>query len=215
MEYPRLQKYGCPDRGLRYLMRIRKAHLRVCARAALESRGFSVTIKSGPGIVTGARLLASRGSEVLEIAVRTSLDREVGLTRDSDGRWLTVTKMDEVVVVAPSANDPHCAEVSSFDPAVLVGVFNQALAELKEKNPKISTKAPVFVALDSGTVESSRAGLIARAAWTSLVPLASVPQPTASSSGAGSNFVDRVKREFAALVGVDVNTVRVEFHIIA
>jgi hypothetical protein len=193
-------------------MKLRKGQLRACAKTALEQRGFAVAIKSGPGIVTGARLQASKGSQEFEIAVRTSLDREIGLTRSLEGRWLTVSKVDEVVVVVPSTRDPHSAEVIGFDSTVLIDVFNQKLKELEEKNPKFALKSPVFVALDAPSGEGPEVALIARAAWTTLVPLASLPESNESVPG---SFIDRIKREFAALVGVDVNTVRVEFNIIA
>jgi hypothetical protein len=70
-------------------MRLRKSVLRECARLALEGRGFKVELISGPGIVPGARLRAIKGSEEREIAVRSSLDREVGLTRRPNGAWAT------------------------------------------------------------------------------------------------------------------------------
>jgi len=178
----------------------------------LEKQGFDVVTKSGPGIVSGARLQAFRGSETLEIAVRTSHDREIGLTRSPDGRWLTVSKVDEVVVAVPSMQHPHSGEVIGFDPMVLIAVFDQKLKELEEKNPKFALKSPVFVALDAPSGEGPEVALIARAAWTTLVPLASLPESNESVPG---SFIDRIKREFAALVGVDVNTVRVEFNIIA
>ena len=91
--------------------KIRKRHLRGCARVALERMGHRVELKAGAGIVPGARLHAFHGSEAREIAVRTSLDREVGFTRHPDGRWITIPTVDEIVVAVPSAEDPSSAEV--------------------------------------------------------------------------------------------------------
>jgi hypothetical protein len=191
-----------------------KSHLRACGQVALEQRGFRVEIKPGAGIVTGARLRAFKEADEYEVAVRTSLDREVGLTRGADGRWLTIPRMDQVIVVVPSAEDPACAEVLCFKPKVLIAVFDRALAIHKEHNPAFSHKAPIFVALDEagdGNRAQATTGLKARAEWTHLVPLASVPPHGTVAGG----FIERVKREFAALNGVDVSKVSVEFRIIA
>src|SRR5579863_9668743 len=92
----------------------RKATFRECARRVLEQKGYTVEDKGGPGVVPGARLRVSKESKVMRVAVRTSLDRQVGLARNADGSWMTVGSMDSVIVVAPSVENPDCAEVLEF-----------------------------------------------------------------------------------------------------
>jgi hypothetical protein len=207
-------------------MKMRKAQLRECARHVLQQRNVRIEVKSGPGIMPGARLLAweSDGADEREIAVRTSLDREVGLTRHPDGRWATIPNMDEVIVVVPSADDSGSAEVLSFKPTVLMAVFDTALKHLKKRSPNLSHKAPIFVRLDKprakgkanvtlGVDHDVTWGLKDKAEWHTIVPLASVPGSPPAESTEG--FIERVKREFAALNGVDVSKVVVEFRITA
>ena len=63
--------------NLRCTAKLRKAHLRDCARKALEQRGYSVEDVGGAGVVPGARLRISKGSKAYSVAVRTSLERKV------------------------------------------------------------------------------------------------------------------------------------------
>src|ERR1051326_812196 len=194
---------------------LRKSQLRGCAQAALKKRFFRVEEKCSRGVVPGARLLAytSAEAEPLEIAVRTSLDREIGLTRHPNGRWATIPKMNEVVVAVPSASDATQAEVLGFDPKVLVKAFDAALAQRAGLNKELSPKAPIFITLDMPRNPKGRgavSGLIDKANWRELVPICST-----QGGGQTESFVDRVKREFAALNGVDVTKVSVEFRILA
>jgi hypothetical protein len=187
-------------------MRLRKSVLRECARLALEQRGYRVELMSGPGIVPGARLRAIKGSEERVVAVRVSLDREVGLTRRPDGSWATIPRMDEVVVVVPSNDDSDTAEVLGFAPNVIIAAFDAALAALERANPDFSRKAPIFVDVDD-------VGLKAKAQWQTVLPLASVPRHLPSQTGSAVGFIERVRQEFAELHGVDVGNVTVEFRI--
>jgi hypothetical protein len=108
--------------------KIRKVQLRTCARAALERRGYSVTADKGQGFVPGARLIAIRGVAEIKVAVRTSLDREIGLMRNADGNWRTIPKVDMVVVAVLAVGDLTSVEVFGFDPKVLKREFDAALA---------------------------------------------------------------------------------------
>jgi hypothetical protein len=193
-------------------MKLRKSRMRDCAREALRMRGYDVDVVSGGGIVPGARLKIFKGSEARSVAVRTSLDREVGLTRHPDGTWMTVTKVDEVIVVVPSAHDPGSADVFSFSPATMMEAFDQELAAHQKRKPELSYKAPIFVALDDrrrGRTDII-VGLKAKAQWHTTIPLASVAGSESSSSAAPSGFVERARLEFAQLNGVDVSRVMVE-----
>jgi hypothetical protein len=183
---------------------------------ALEQRGLRVDLIGGAGIVPGARLRAIKGSAERIVAVRTSLDREVGLTRQPDGRWATIPRVDEVIVVVPAADKSDSAEVLSFAPEAIMQAFDAALEARQKKKLKLKNKAPIFVALDEpppGRRPEVESGLKAKAQWQTFVPLAAVPRyklvPTESPVG----FIQRVKQEFADLHSVDVSKVTVEFRI--
>ncbi len=198
-------------------MKLRKSLLRECARVALEQRGFTVELISGAGIVPGARLRARKDSDdERDIAVRTSLDREVGLTRNLDGHWATIPRMDEVIVVVPAADDPGSAEVFSFAPEAIIQAFDAALKARQKERPDFSPKAPIFLALDEasrGRPADMVQGLKTKAQWQTLVPLASVPRHQLSQTASAVGFIERVRQEFADLHGVDVSKVTVEFRI--
>lgn len=100
--------------------------------------------RSGAGHAPGA----SKGSKTFRVAVRTSLERKVGLVRNPDGGWMTVPFVDLIVVVTPSAEQPNCAEVLGFAPQAIIEAIDDELAVRKRRNPDFSPKAPIFVALD-------------------------------------------------------------------
>ena len=155
-----------------------------------------------------------QNSEERDIAVRTSLDREVGLTRHLDGRWSTIPRMDEVIVVAPADNDLDSAEVLGFAPDAIIRVFNAVLKARQTEKSDFSNKAPIFVSLDQVSQgRPAESGLKAKAQWRTIVPLASVPRQRLSQAGPAVGFIERVRQEFADLHGVDVSKVTVEFHI--
>jgi hypothetical protein len=196
------------------ITKIRKRHLRERARVALEGRGLRVELKAGAGIVPGARLRTFHGTEARQIAVRTSLDRKVGFTRHPDGRWKTIPAVDEIVVAVPSAEEPGSAEVLCFDRKVMIDACNAALAARKKEYPRLSHKAPIFIALDTSDEGDPPENLKAKAKWRTTVPLAAGRTRDSASTPAKS-FIERVKREFAELNGVDESKVVVEFRIIA
>jgi hypothetical protein len=198
-------------------MKVRKQQLRECARLALVQRGLRVEIKPGAGIIPGARLKVFDASHLLDVAVRASLDGEVGFARYPNGDWMTILSVDEVVVATPSAEEPGSAEVLCFDSDVMKEAFDVALAERKMEYPNFSHKAPVFVALDGADGTKSKnvsVGLKAKAKWQVLIPLSAVSTDSTLSRPTAAGFIDRVKREFAEMNGVDVSKVVIEFKII-
>jgi len=175
--------------------------------------GGRVELSPGPGIVPGSRLQAGDR----KIAVRTSLDREIGLTRDLAGSWTTIPRVDEVIVAVPAAEDPLSAEVMSFLPEVLIEAFDAALAAQEECGAKLSPKAPVFMALDEverGRLRGVSSGLKAKARWIKPIRMASVPLPKDAQRESVRDFKHRVRREFAELVGLDVKEVDVQLMIL-
>jgi hypothetical protein len=196
-------------------MKLAKSLLRECARTALEQQGFTVEALRGPGIVPGARLRATRSGHTQTVAVRTSLDREIGLTRNGDGRWATVPRMDLVLAAVPARGQNKTAEILGFAPDVLVAAFDAALTIRQTENPDFKRKSPVFIALDEETRAGSihEAGLKAKAEWSCLVPFASVPRPQYQRKESETEFLERVKQEFAERYGFDPGKVTVQFTI--
>ena len=196
-------------------MKVRRSLLRECASVALEQRGFTVEPVRGSGILPGARLRAKNNSVTRKVAVRTSLDREVGLTRNSDGKWSTIPQMDEVLVAVPSGDERDLAEILSFDPDVLIRAFNAALKTRQGENPDFKLKSPIFIALDQvgHGGDASEPALKAMSQWSALVPLASVSRPHFSQNESESEFFDRVKQEFAERYGFDPSKVTVKFSV--
>jgi hypothetical protein len=194
----------------RMVAKLRKAHLRQCARKALEDKGYSVEDIGGAGVVPGARLRISKGSNSYTVAVRTSLERKVGLARNPEGGWVTVPSVDRVVVVTLSAEHPNYAEVLGFNWEAFIEVFDAELAARKKRKSDFSPKAPIFVTLDPSQSNPTKRALKGVSSWRSDVPLASVLSQQSSRVTA---FADRVKREFAQLVDAEEEDVSVEFRI--
>jgi hypothetical protein len=195
---------------------MRKRDLRRCAQFVLERHGYEVETVTSAGVLPGARLRARMGAAERTIAVRTSLDREVGLTRQPDGTWTTISKVDEVLIVVPANDPPDAAEVFAFAPAVLIEAFNAVLAARTEDKGELACKVPIFVSLDTpvrGTFDPVAVGLREKAEWRTVVPLASVREREGTDRGSTMALLERVKREYADLQGVDVGCVSVEFRI--
>lgn len=192
--------------------KLRKAHLRKCAPVALGRHGFTTRPKTGPGIMPNARLWASNGAREYEVAVRTSLDREVGLTRHPSGEW-ALPEVHRIVVSVPATDDAGSADVYMFDPDVLTAWFDIALADLEKRNSRPSYKSPIFVPLDDRRKRSEIIpGLKAKAEWHEIVPLTSMSAPGDSTESV-TDFASRVKREFADQFRADINKVFVDIRI--
>lgn len=197
-------------------LRLTKHLLREAARRVLELGGEEVRLKAGAGIVPGARLeVLEDGRPVRTISVRTSLDREVGLMRNEKGDWRTIRNVNEVLVAAPS-EDGATIEVTSFTPDVLIEAFNDAL----DKRPKLKRdyRLPLFIPLDDKRgrrIGAILKGLKAKSTWQKTI----TPDEEMLRKGAEKfskrSFIERVKREFAELNGVEVSKVVVEFRIVA
>lgn len=104
----------------------------------------------------------------------------------------------------------------AFDPKVLIKIFDAALGAQLKRYPGLSKKAPIFVSLDKGRREGTTktiSDLKTQAQWSLILSLDSATSGTRSPSIADSGFIERVKREFAELNGVDVSKVSVDFRI--
>ena len=193
---------------------MRKTQLREAARYALDAPGHNYETQQvlRPGIVVGSRLRATNKPQPYEIAIRTSLDREIGFLRHPDGRWRTLPSVQEVVVAVPSRSDTGQVEVFGFDPNEMLAIFDAAVSDAGRK---LAMKAPIFISLDevkagkkSGPIAG---GLKQIAKWELKVDLGSLAK---SPNLETTEFIDRVKREFAEIIGVDAKNIAIEFRIV-
>jgi hypothetical protein len=184
-----------------------KFQLRAAARAVLENRGHSVTVVGGAGVVPGARVALERDGLKSVVAIRTASDRELGLLRHPSGEWKTIPKMDAVVVAAPARDQLGEVEVSWFEVPALLAQFDAELAARRQRGTEPPPKVPIFLPLDPDARHPL--ALLRVAKWTERVAAMTVERQESAAS-----FIDRVKREFAALHGVDVRKVSVEFRIV-
>jgi hypothetical protein len=195
-------------------MKLTKHVLRVAARRVLERRGDVVSLKPGAGIVPGARLTAAvPGSEPRTISVRTSLVRELGLMRNDKGHWRTINKVDEVLVAVPS-DDKTSVEVMSFDPNLLEPIFDAAL----DKRPSLKKdhRLPLFIPLDDKRLRRTGAvtpGLKEKRQWREIIAPDEEMFRKGKEQSSVRGFVERVRREFAEINGVDVSKVKIHFSI--
>jgi hypothetical protein len=173
---------------------------------------------TGAGFTQGSRLkIRTAGSKVSrKVAVRTAVDREVGLTRQLDGQWTTISKMDEIIVAAPSTEDRAHAEILSFDILAFTGAFDEALAFQKKRTPQLSHKTMISLPLDDQRKWGTKRlvpGLKRLATWSEQIPFSSVHKPAAPTETV-AHFIERVRNEYAGLTGVEASRVRTEFRIV-
>ena len=199
------------------MRKFRKQDLREIGRMALEKSADPpprMRQVRGPGIIEGARLEVVAGDACERtVAVRTSLARELGFARRPEGSWVTLPNVDEVVVAVPSAEEVDDAEVLAFDAHTLIEAFDAALAAQKKNGPGVFSTAPVFIALDGEP--SATSGLKEKAKWRMVIPRSALSARRKANAPSTDAFIDRVKREFAEINGVDVSKVVIEFKIIA
>lgn len=200
------------------LPKITKQRLREAAFLALSDRDYVVSFVTGPGIVPGARLKATKDDKVSEFAVRTSLDREVGLLRKTSGDgWRTIPNVTEVVVAVPDAEDASKIEVLGFEPDDLIAVFDEAYAAVKRvKGNSNYNKAPVFVPLDRQIKSAggkSLPSLKTQRKWRSEISLERFASGNARPLSLQDDLINRFKRDIAELAKVDVEDITIEIHI--
>jgi hypothetical protein len=188
-----------------------RKQLRELARLALEQRDYRVAVHTVAGAAPGARLIATKASEKLKVAVRTSLVREAGFMRSDDGIWQTISDVDLVMVAVPSASS-GAVDIYCFERNALINHFEKCLAARKRP---LSFKAPVFVALDDLPLKNSTCigtGLGRAASWKK--PMFLDEASPISDKSVWDAFVRRVTRAAAKLIGVDAANISVEFRIV-
>jgi hypothetical protein len=196
------------------MMRRKKVELRHIGRSVLEDLGFATEVQTGQGLLPGARLLAKKDGQAFDVAVRTSHQRALSFTLQSNGRFRGLS-VDFVVVVVPAQKNSDILEVLVFKSSVLKRRFSEALKGMEEADRSSRFQMPIFVPLDKESRKNVGHGvsnLKQLALWTVRVGADELKLKT--SSAAAETFIDRVKREFAEKNEVDVSKVLVEFRIL-
>lgn len=186
--------------------------LRRAARKALAAQGYS-GLEPVAG-AAGARLECRKDGASVLAMVRTSANRAVGWMRDEAGDWRGLAEAGLVVVATlDDEAKPTKAEVYGFAPATLRAGLDAMLKVRLARAPELAKTAPVFVYLDDRK-PSLPPGIKPQALWTTTLPL-TPGQPAAPSAKAAakSGFADRVREQFARMMGVPVDKVVVEFRV--
>jgi hypothetical protein len=195
---------------------LRRRDLRGVGAFVLRKRGYKVDIKSGPRMVPGSQLSATKGAKTIDLAVRTSLSRNMKLNRNAEGGWRTIPNVDEVLAVVPAKDNPEKVEVLRFDAAAVLKVFDATLAAQKKRGLISSLEAPVMVPLDDGHPPDSAMpvpGLKGYAKWSKEFFLSDVLDHVPEAERQAGPL-DRLRREFAKLMGIDVGRVVVELRVL-
>ena len=155
---------------------MKKEILRVAAKLALAKHFSDVRMGKAQGVIPGARLEYREGGEKRQAAVRTANERELGLLRDRHGEWRTLSKVQLVLVAAPSDADDEIVEVHAFDPEQLKIEFNKVV-KLTEKGRRSPSrfKAPVFLPLDQS--KTKKGGGLPNTLWVEKIAQSEVPEP--------------------------------------
>jgi hypothetical protein len=193
-----------------------QVRLRQAAKTALEERGFKTVKRPGKGIRPGARLVAkpARGPAV-EVAVRTSRERALGFSRLDNGDWRTLQKVQLVLAVVPDRAE-GAYQLLAFESKTLKSWYGRALKALESAGRSPELAVPVFIALDEQSkknVGHNIVGLKKAALWSVSIGLKQLEDQKLSEDQ--ETFVNRVKREFAERMEVDVSKVWVKFGLLA
>jgi hypothetical protein len=202
--------------------KVTKPRLREAAALALRERGFEVNQMRARGVRPGTRVEAIKDGVVLEIAVRSSFNREVSLLKNQSGSWRTVPHVDEVVVAAAHPDDASMVEILGFDRDDVIAEFDKVVAAMeKAGNRKSAYKAPVFLSLDKEKIIAGEVidGLKSKYIWRSEVALTRLAE-TGSSAVKPSTLTERIERkivelkhDLAELNAVDVDQVSFDVRI--
>lgn len=161
------------------------------------------------------RLLARKGLARKQIAVRTSHNRKVELTRKTLNTWRRADEVDEVLVAAIANDDPRIAEVFCFPIDVILRSFKECLHNCGDVGGGRGKLRPVSMSLDGLTMdpEGIRSNLKKKAKWSKRVPLQVASSGASLDQNKLAGFFDRTTQEFAAILGLEVSNVSVDFRI--
>jgi hypothetical protein len=185
--------------------------LRLAAKYALRKRGYEVTeAPRVPGVAPAARLIAAKGEKTFTVAVRTSQTREIGLVALEDGGWKTASAVQIILVAVPTKSTSR-VEVLCFKSSILTAEFD---AHVEKHSPAPESDVPVFIPLDpvfSKRSGSTKPGLAKLASWREEFQVDELRK--VSKTKQIDEFIERVTRDFADLIGVDTKRVVIDFRI--
>jgi hypothetical protein len=188
---------------------MQSSFLRNVARLVLMDRGFDVRVKIGQGYLPGARLIAVKGRDKIDVAVKASQQRALSFTRQPDKGWRTLRFVDLVVAVVPGEEDDGAADVFGFEQKALERKFDRARKALESAKRSVGFNVPIFIPIDEVSrknVGHDVANLKKLAIWS--VHL-NAQQLAELSERTKENYVDQFRRRFAAENGVDVSQVMI------
>lgn len=130
-------------------------------------------------------------------------------------RWRTAHAVDLVLAVVP-AQTGDAFEVLAFESETLIGAFDEAWQALERAGRSLSFEIPVFIPLDRiarKNVGHEIANLKDSAIWK--VVFSAKDVEAATSSHDTEALIERFKREFAEMIGVEVAKIVVEVRIVS
>jgi hypothetical protein len=196
------------------MARPKKSLLRQLGREALEDEGYETALKKGQGLLPGARLIAKKDGKLLVVAVRTSHERVLSFTMQTNSHWRTLDNVDPVLAVVPAAKNSEFVDIFAFNAVALKAYFDLASKSLGRADRSSSFEMPIFIPIDKESrknVGHNVSNLKEIKLWSAVKAAA---MKVKMSDDSQETFIDRVKREFAERNEVDVSKVVVEFRIL-
>jgi hypothetical protein len=188
---------------------MKNASYRIVAQSVLKERGYDVRVNSGQGYLPGARLIASRAGQSIDVAVKASQERVISFTQQPNKRWRTLHAVKLVIAVVPGEQNPDEADVFAFKPTRLVRAFDRAWKALGDAKRPTGFNIPIFVPIDEVSrknVGHAIGNLKKHAEWSVHLTEQELEK---RSSGLEENYIDAFRRRFAADNAVDIVEVMV------
>jgi hypothetical protein len=188
---------------------IKNASYRLVGRSVLQERGYDVRVNPGQGYLPGARLIASRKGQAIDVAVKASQERVLSFTQQPNKDWRTLHAVDLVIAVVPGEKNPDEADVFGFEREKLIRAFNRAWKALEHAKRPLGFNIPIFVPIDEVSrknVGHTIGNLKKRADWTVHLTERELEK---RSAGIEESYLEAFRRRFAAENGVDVDQVMV------
>jgi hypothetical protein len=171
--------------------------------------GFDVQVKTGQGYLPGARLIAVKGKEEIDVAIKASQQRALSFTWQPDKGWRTLRSVDLVVAAVPGEEDDGGADVFGFKRKALERKFEQARAALESGKRYAGFNTPIFIPIDAVSRKNlghDVVNLKKLAIWS--VHL-TAQQAAELSERMQEDYIDQFRRRFAAENGIDVGQVMI------
>ena len=186
-----------------------KARLREAAGDVLRAKGFRIQPRKGKGFRPGARWQAKPpDGPAFEVAVRTGRGRSLGVSRLSGGSWRTLSSVQLVLCVVPTAKNPKMFVVFAFEAEKLSAWFDRALEALEKAERAPALDVPIFIPLDRKSkknVGHDVAGLKRAALWCETIDPKIMAEKVQRDEV--DELFDLLKQKIAEREGIDVSEV--------